>query len=73
MWADIPGWYERQAVGNARVRYLLGLLPDVPQGQLAASLDYYGMGVQRSLAEYWEFAGLDVTGQQTWTRAKYCA
>ncbi|KAK9869013.1 hypothetical protein WJX84_012169 [Apatococcus fuscideae] len=73
VWGDIPGWYERQSVGNARVRYLLDMVPDLPNGQSQASLDYYGMGYKRTLAEYWQYAGLDVKERRTWTREKYCA
>ena len=73
VWGDIPGWYERQAHGNARVRYMLGLQQDPPEGQALASLDYYGMGSKRSLSNYWQYAGLDILQKKTWTREKYCS
>lgn len=52
---------------------MLGLQPDPPVGQALASLDYYGMGSKRALADYWNYAGLDVAEKKTWTREKYCA
>ena len=55
------------------MRYLLDMVPDLPNGQSQASLDYYGMGYKRTLAEYWQYAGLDVKERRTWTREKYCA
>ena len=53
-------WYHRQIKSNARAKWILQLgnstkPADLDESEL--SYQYYGMGVARTLQQYWDFAG----------------
>lgn len=63
---DNPSWHQRQQPSMTRLKRLLGL----EQPPLVG--DQYGMGTKRSIAEYWEFAGLDPQRKISISKEKFC-
>jgi hypothetical protein len=56
-----------------RVRYILGLLrpTDVPSKRSLIKVDRYGLGKERSLQDYFRFAGIDVESRSVYKN--FCA
>ena len=65
-----PKFWENQGIdseqASQKVRYLLGL--DTDKSKLTDrqlySLKFYGLGVQRTLAQYYEYAGIDINRKE---------
>ena len=73
LFRDMPeNWYHPQLVSNARARYLLGLEQEPPPNERSESLTYFGLGNARSLQQYWEFAGIDVSAGRFESESKFC-
>jgi len=54
------------------VRWLLGLSQQKPNGTFADSLDVYGLGAERSLAQYYEFSNIDAAANTSHSAEKFC-
>ena len=66
-WDDITGYREKQLQTLQRVKSLLAL--EAPDLSLA---DPYGMGRERTLAQWWGFSGLDPVGKTSSSAAVFC-
>ena len=66
-WQDLPNYRTKQKQAIKRAKCLLGL--EVPDLSL---IDPYGMGNQRTLAEWWQFAGLDPTSKTSSSSSQFC-
>jgi hypothetical protein len=56
-WQDDPDWHRRETLSTARMRHLLGIQPAPPEA--LKDLDRYGFGLERSFAQYQQFAGVN--------------
>ena len=66
-WNDIQDYREIQSATIAKVKKLLGLVPE------STILDYaHGMGSARSLEDYWEFTGVDIAAKTSGSESKFC-
>eukprot|EP00877_Chromochloris_zofingiensis_P000524 jgi/Chrzof1/10472/UNPLg00399.t1 len=74
VWSDVPNWSERQHGAEEKWRYMLGLKPvpanfsDIQKRELQD----YGLGKERTLKQYLEFAGLDLVKQTVKSEVKFC-
>lgn len=66
-WEDIKEYGERQKHSQQKVVRLLGL-----DGQPPLKNYRWGMGTQRSVEDYLQFAGLDAKAQQSSSEKKFC-
>jgi hypothetical protein len=67
-WEDIKDWSVEQKKSASRARRILGL----EQPAILPGSDPYGLGKERSIAAYWEFAGLDPTNKTSKSKEKFC-
>ena len=67
-WQDVGDYKASQGAALKKVRYLLGMEEHPPPGLSTT----HGMGTARSLAQYWEFAGVDVDAQTTRSADLFC-
>lgn len=65
-WSDIRGFSQVQSETLRKVRRLLGLELPTIQGYA------HGMGTQRTLEEYWKFAGVDILKKTSESQARFC-
>ncbi|MEO5364521.1 MAG: hypothetical protein H7838_12985 [Magnetococcus sp. DMHC-8] len=68
-WSDHQDWGDLSRRATARVRHLLGIAPSTDP-EVLQDLDRYGLGSQRSLAAYQQFADLDFQRQIIGIRAR---
>jgi hypothetical protein len=61
-WADHPGWAERDARALSRVRHLLGIEASTDP-QVLQDMAQFGLGQERTLAEYERYADVDLRRQ----------
>ena len=67
-WEDgIPGYDEGSRISQERVKRLLGF-----DGQPPTKDYHHGMGTERSLEKYLQFAGIDTVNMKTTTQEKFC-
>jgi UDP-GlcNAc:polypeptide alpha-N-acetylglucosaminyltransferase len=69
IWDDAPEWHSKQKLSEQRVQYLLEvrqrgstqhlISDDTTDTHIVTEAVKYGMGRQRSLDDFWTFAGLD--------------
>ncbi len=67
-WDDIPQWHGDQKKSAKRVRQILGLENPI----IAPGSDPYGLGTKRTVAQYWDFSGLDPTTKTSKAKEKFC-
>jgi hypothetical protein len=66
-WNDIKDYGATQAATLKKVRRVLGLeSPEMPGYR-------YGMGADRTLEQYWAFAGIDAKARASKSEQKFCA
>ena len=71
-WEDIKDYKKIQQDTLVRVRYLLKISPDVPTGEYAKDIDRYGMGPNRTVEDYFNFASIDVANKVSTSEQKFC-
>lgn len=67
-WEDLHGYRESQKASQQKVVRLLGL-----DGKPPMTGYPYGLGTQRSLHEYFAFAGIDPVTRTSTSQAKFCS
>lgn len=67
-----PRRWDEEKNTLVKVRYLLGLSASPPNESFANSLDIYGMGPERPLKQYYEFANIDPANNISHSAVKFC-
>ena len=62
-WSDHSNWWQHNQLALERARHLLGMAPSPSAGALQ-EIERYGLGSQRSLADYQAWSGLDFQAAQ---------
>lgn len=67
-WDDIKGWHGGQQESMHRLKRLLAL----EEPRILPGDDPYSLGKQRTIDEYWEYAGLDPKTKSSTSKDKFC-
>ncbi len=65
-------WWSTVQETHKKAKFLMGLSDERPGPELAANMSRYGMGTQRSVAEYFAFANFDLPNNKSNTADKFC-
>jgi hypothetical protein len=71
-WEDIKDWYIEQKNAHTKVKYLLGMSSEKPPEYLMKDIEKYGMGKERSLEDYWNYAGINIQEKKSESSKKFC-
>ena len=59
-WTDVKNWNSQQEKSLKRVKYILGWLDEKDlDDELKKEIDKYGLGTERSIEDYYKFAGIN--------------
>lgn len=71
-WEDIKDYRQTQQDSIAKVKYILKMSTEQPPEYLMQDIEVYGLGSERTIEEYYAFAGLDITNQKSTSGDKFC-